>query len=287
MNIESWLESNIIFEAIMGSHAYGLNTPESDEDFRGVCIAPKDYYLGLYHFEQLEEKAGKDRVVHDIKKFVMLAKDCNPNIIEYLFAPEDCIVKTTKTWEKLQSQRHLFLTKKAKFTYSGYAFAQLKRIKTHRAWLLNPPVKKPERADYGLPTQEKLSPELIGAIDKVIRDTLHDELIALFDNHAIEFTEETLRYALEFDVKNALTAGFADFALPQIVRKLETNPELSLEVGCKFFSDEIMSVYDKEKRYRQALSHWKQYEDWKRNRNEKRAELEAKFGYDTKHAQKS
>ena len=29
---------------------------------------------------------------------------------------------------------------------------------------------------------------------------------------------------------------------------------------------------------------WQQYMSWKTNRNEKRAELESRFGYDTKHA---
>ena len=29
--------------------------------------------------------------------------------------------------------------------------AQLKKIKTHRAWLLNPPTKKPSREAFGLP----------------------------------------------------------------------------------------------------------------------------------------
>ncbi|HEY6558326.1 MAG TPA: hypothetical protein VI072_13675 [Polyangiaceae bacterium] len=29
--------------------------------------------------------------------------------------------------------------------------AQLKKIRTHRAWLLQPPVKKPSRSDFGLP----------------------------------------------------------------------------------------------------------------------------------------
>lgn len=41
---------------------------------------------------------------------------------------------------------------------------------------------------------------------------------------------------------------------------------------------------DAERGYRTAFRHWNQYQEWLRNRNPARAELEAKYGYDTKHA---
>jgi predicted nucleotidyltransferase len=41
---------------------------------------------------------------------------------------------------------------------------------------------------------------------------------------------------------------------------------------------------DAERSYRAALKHWNEYQNWQRNRNPARAELERKFGYDTKHA---
>lgn len=41
---------------------------------------------------------------------------------------------------------------------------------------------------------------------------------------------------------------------------------------------------DAERGYRSAARHWSQYQEWLRNRNPARAELEARYGYDTKHA---
>lgn len=41
---------------------------------------------------------------------------------------------------------------------------------------------------------------------------------------------------------------------------------------------------DAERGYRSAARHWNQYQEWLRHRNPARAELEAKYGYDTKHA---
>lgn len=40
----------------------------------------------------------------------------------------------------------------------------------------------------------------------------------------------------------------------------------------------------REKEYRKACQKWKNYQRWLKERNPKRAELERKFGYDTKHA---
>lgn len=36
--------------------------------------------------------------------------------------------------------------------------------------------------------------------------------------------------------------------------------------------------------YQSALKHWNHYQNWRRNRNPDRAELERQYGYDTKHA---
>jgi predicted nucleotidyltransferase len=41
---------------------------------------------------------------------------------------------------------------------------------------------------------------------------------------------------------------------------------------------------DAERAYHAAHKHWEHYEKWRRERNPARAELEARFGYDTKHA---
>jgi hypothetical protein len=43
-------------------------------------------------------------------------------------------------------------------------------------------------------------------------------------------------------------------------------------------------LINRERQYKAALAHYNQYENWKETRNPKRAALEAKFGFDTKHA---
>lgn len=46
----------------------------------------------------------------------------------------------------------------------------------------------------------------------------------------------------------------------------------------------FLELLDRERRYRATLREWQQYQEWKRNRNPIRAELELRHGYDTKHA---
>jgi hypothetical protein len=50
------------------------------------------------------------------------------------------------------------------------------------------------------------------------------------------------------------------------------------------YDSNFLELLDRERGYRSALTQWKQYEDWKANRNPARAEMEARFGYDGKHA---
>ena len=62
------------------------------------------------------------------------------------------------------------------------------------------------------------------------------------------------------------------------------------EFGGRLESDEkggqtkVFPHLDARNRYEQAAKHWKQYQTWIRERNPARAELERKYGYDTKHA---
>jgi hypothetical protein len=99
-----------------------------------------------------------DEELHELRKFLKLAADCNPNIIEFLYI-DDLIDICKPEWEKIKENRHLFLSKKARWTFSGYAIQQLKRIRIHRGYLLNPPKCKPSRKDFGLSENSKISKE--------------------------------------------------------------------------------------------------------------------------------
>jgi uncharacterized protein len=140
-----FVEKNTIYKCLAGSKAYGLDTPTSDTDIRGICIPPKEYYFGLHSFEQQE--LPPDIVIYSIQKFIRLATDCNPNVIELLYVDKNDILSINNYGKILRDNRELFLSKKAKFTFSGYAFAQLQRIKGHHKWITNPQT-EPNKYDF-------------------------------------------------------------------------------------------------------------------------------------------
>jgi hypothetical protein len=147
-----WLKDSIILATQAGSHAYGTNIEGSDEDYRGVAIAPREYYLGFVKtFEQAEQREPYDSVIYELRKFMRLAADCNPSILELLFVDDSSVIFANEAGCTLRDNASLFLSKKAQYTFTGYAISQLGRIKRHYAWLKNPPKAAPKRGDYGLP----------------------------------------------------------------------------------------------------------------------------------------
>lgn len=262
-------EQHCIFKYISGSHAYGTNMTDgsSDEDYRGVFIAPLRYGFDLFQtsttsgdFKNNIKKAkqfiidgfledaikqmdaamtdeggdmtfgvstvnmpkdsGEDAELQELRKFMKLAANNNPNIVEFLYIDKNILIEKP-IWKKIKANRDLFLSKKARYTFSGYAVAQMKKIETHRNYLLNPNPVKPEREVFGLPKDSKIPPEHQNAI--------------------YSLSEEWIK------------------------------PKKKEEVL-------------KEKAYFKALRAYKSYRDWENQRNPKRKELEFKYGYDTKHA---
>lgn len=140
----------LIFETVSGSHLYGTNLPTSDIDYRGVGIEDVQSLLGFHKFEE-EVIKDPDRTIFSLRKFLNLALDGNPNILELLFAPTtgDTCIYTTPVWEFIVEHREYFLSQKIRKTFMGYAFAQLKKMETHYKWLNSEPPEKPDPKNYG------------------------------------------------------------------------------------------------------------------------------------------
>ena len=83
----------------------------------------------------MSDATEEDTKYHELTHFMKLVTDCNPNIIETLWIDEKVIEVTTPAYEHLRAHRSDLLSKKAAFTFTGYAFAQLKRIKGHNKWI--------------------------------------------------------------------------------------------------------------------------------------------------------
>lgn len=188
------VNQRLIYKCKHGSHAYNLNTPTSDIDYKGVAIPPISYLFGyLRKFDQAEKYVSKghdcDEVIYDLSKFIKLCADCNPNVIEVVFVDEEDILFINETGKLLRANKDLFVSAKAFHTFSGYAHAQLKRIKGHRNYLLNPPKTKPERKDFRLPEDSKISRSEMGAYDDMLSRG------EKFDDHVMVLLQREKQYA--------------------------------------------------------------------------------------------
>lgn len=149
-----FISGGMHYEVIMGSIAYGVSNDSSDMDVYGFCIPPKDYVFPHLRgeipgfstpgprFEQYQEHhvqdasalGGKGReydlTVYSIVKYFHLCMTNNPNMIDSLFVPQRCILHSTTIGDLVRDNRRLFLHKGAWHKFKGYAFAQMRKLKT-------------------------------------------------------------------------------------------------------------------------------------------------------------
>lgn len=120
-----------------GSVAHGMyvpaNNPDSidDKDIMGVYVAPIEHYLGFGRQEVVERFIGEwDAVSYELKKFIWLLLKQNPNVLSLLWLGETGYLFKHEIGAQLIANRHIFLSKSAYYSFSGYAHGQLKRM-TH------------------------------------------------------------------------------------------------------------------------------------------------------------
>lgn len=141
--------SSILFECVAGSRAYGTSTATSDEDVRGIFAVQAASYMDL---TRPPDQVGDDRsnvVFYSLRRVTELLAQANPNILELLFMPPDCVLKTSPEMEVLVSHRHLFVSKQCADTHTGYAMSQIRKARGQNKWVNNPkPPSPPVKEDY-------------------------------------------------------------------------------------------------------------------------------------------
>ena len=263
-----WLKDRTIFLTQHGSRAYGTSLPTSDTDYKGVAVPPRVYFTGFTQkFEQAESGEPDDLVVYELRKFMALARDCNPNIIEVLWTDPSNHVMMTQAGRMLVDARDMFISKKARHTFSGYAMAQMKRINIHYKWLKNPPLAPPRREDFGLRPENEMTgvqrENLSVAMSMVVREvaTWHD----------LDWT------SLDASQSIALRNRMTEFLARMRVSSEDVFANTAKSLG---MDDNLIALLVQEKAYRAKKQDWDSYQTWLKSRNPARAAIEAQYGYD-------
>jgi hypothetical protein len=141
--------SSIVFECIAGSRAYGTATAASDEDVRGIFAVPAAHYIDLLRpVDQIGDERG-NVIYYSLRRVIELLTQANPNILELLFMPQDCVLKSSPEMDRLVAHRRLFVSKHCAETHAGYAMSQIRKAKGQSKWVNNPrPRSPPVKEDY-------------------------------------------------------------------------------------------------------------------------------------------
>lgn len=256
------IKDRLIFLATVGSTAYGTNTPHSDIDIRGIFVEDKEYVCtpfknpDYYEGEKVHPEI-KDSAVHEVGRFIQMLVAQNPNIIETLWVDDRFIRKFSPEFGILRNNRHLFLSKQAAQSFVGYANSQLGRISGHNKWINNPqPKRRPKEIDF------------LSVVWNFTNKAEYNKRPPTEDHYPVPLGNHL--YGLVYS-KGVVIHDNHEALLP--VPRNPTEPRPSFRFIIKFNADE----------YKRAVEDWKNFWDWKRTRNEARAELEQKYGFDTKH----
>lgn len=259
----------LVYKCLAGSHAYGTNIPGSDTDTRGVFIAPPEFTLSCFQSVEQVQSSEIDETIFELKKFLKLSAECNPNIIELLFTDDKNVLFIDPVFKKIRDNRHLFLSKKARHSFSGYAHSQLHRIKGHHKWIAKPqPAEHPRLGDYCKIVTKNGS---VITDPATIRDICQKSFAALtFGGHQFRLFQSPEFFADKLGV-------FTDDEIQ--VRGIDVAEDV-LDNKAEYIGFLILNMES----FKKVYSDWKHYWEWKKNRNPDRAKLEEQFMFDTKHA---
>ena len=116
----------VLLKSISGSRAFNLHVETSDTDIKGIFILPQKTLYGLHYTEQVSNETN-DEVYYEIGRFIELLTKNNPNILELLNTPENCILFRHPLMDLVKPED--FLSKLCFDSFAGYAKTQIKKAK--------------------------------------------------------------------------------------------------------------------------------------------------------------
>jgi predicted nucleotidyltransferase len=129
-----------ILLAYRGSIAHGMYEPNDmptstdDKDLIGVCVPPLDHYVGFREFgnQRTYEVMSDpwDIVVYEATKAIKMLADGNPNVLSFLWLPEDLYLSVSSAGRRLIDSRDIFAARSTYFRFIGYAREQMRKMES-------------------------------------------------------------------------------------------------------------------------------------------------------------
>lgn len=250
MNLEELYRTKdyILLEAISGSRAYGLHSETSDTDIRGIYYMPYNDFFGLSDIQQIANETN-DIVFYEIGRYIELLLKNNPNILELLNTPDDC-VKYRHPYIGLINPSD-YLSRLCAQTFAGYAMSQVKKAGGLNKKIFNPVAKEKKSVfDFCYIIQGAQSVPLNSWLMQTGLDAGNCGLSRI--DHAKDM------YALFYD-EGEKFIGIARKESNDV--SLSSIPEGISPIALMSFNKDGYSVYCRE---------YKEYWDWVDKRNEQR-----------------
>ncbi len=256
-------KTKTLFKVLAGSRMYGLDIPNSDFDYRFVYQQENEQILSNRYTPQINKT--KDYVGWEIQRFLELAFSANPNILEILWTPEECILEKDPAFNLLLENKDKFLTKKCRESFGGYAYAQIKKalgLQKKFRWE-GEKIEKKEPIDFCY--------VIVG--DKTVKFSDWLENCRLSDYHIglVNLDHAPHCYSIFFDLDCLFQGVFG----PSGDRIITSSVP-------KDYKSQGTLVYNRDS-YKIHCKDWDSYQDWLKNRNEARYVENVETGLNADH----
>ena len=269
------LENNIkiLIAFVRGSQMYGTANEKSDVDITFVYQQPTEEILCTNYIPYIDLDGKGNIVGYEIQRYIELLELNNPNILESLDIPEDCMIYESSNFKDVFKQED-WLSKLTEKSFLGYADSQIKKATGLNKHMNRQDVAKKDLIDFCY---------IISGVQTIpLRDWIEEKQKDL-SIESIENTSGLVKipngkglYGLYLDV-------FQDQNFRGILKDSESTQLRTSSIPKDYFEQPYVMWYN-QNGYEVWKKEFTSYQKWRTERNEERFKMNQNHGknYDSK-----